>query len=76
MIHIHAWMDGILSTTVNYPCGTVEMGEAMSALLSQDPHPGRTVIGLRNHGITATGPNLDDILERLEGRVIPTVPML
>ncbi len=76
MIHIHAWMDGILSTTVNYPCGTVEMGEAMSALLSQDPHPGRTVIGLRNHGITATGPDLDDILERLEGRVIPTVPML
>ena len=75
MIHIHAWMDGIPSTTVNYPCGTVEMGDAMSELLSQDPHPERTVIGLRNHGLTATGPDLDDILERLDGRVITTVPM-
>lgn len=75
MIHIHAWMDGIVSTDVNYPCGTVEMGEAMSELFRRDPHPERTVIGLRNHGITATGPSLDDILDRLDGRVITTVPM-
>jgi ribulose-5-phosphate 4-epimerase/fuculose-1-phosphate aldolase len=76
LIHIHAWMDGIPSTTINYPCGTVEMGESMSALLDQDPHPERTVIGLRNHGITATGPDFPDILSRLEGRILAQVPML
>ena len=75
IIHIHAWVDEVATTTVNYPCGTVEMGDAMSTLLDQDPHPERTVIGLKNHGITATGPNFPDILQRLEGRVRPTVPM-
>jgi len=33
------------------------------------------VIGLRNHGITVTGRSLEDIMERLRGRVIPQVPM-
>jgi ribulose-5-phosphate 4-epimerase/fuculose-1-phosphate aldolase len=75
IIHIHAWVDDVVSTSVNYPCGTVEMGQAMSDLLDRDPNPGRTVIGLRNHGITATGPNFPDILDRLEGRVLATVPM-
>ncbi len=76
LIHIHAWVDGIPTTSINYPCGTVEMGDAMSDLLDRDPHPERTIIGLRNHGITATGPNFPDILERLEGRVLAQVPML
>lgn len=75
MIHIHAWVDGIPSTTVNYPCGTVEMGQAMAELLDRDPHPERTIIGLRNHGLTATGPDFADILNRLEGRVRTQVPM-
>lgn len=75
IIHVHAWVDDVPTTSVNYPCGTVEMGDAMADLLDQDPHPERTVIGLKNHGITATGPNFPDILERLEGRVRATVPM-
>jgi ribulose-5-phosphate 4-epimerase/fuculose-1-phosphate aldolase len=75
IIHIHAWVEGVATTTVNYPCGTIEMGEAMAALLDRDPHPERTIIGLKNHGITATGPNFPDILGRLEGRVRRTVPM-
>ncbi|MCY0898497.1 MAG: class II aldolase/adducin family protein [Firmicutes bacterium] len=75
LIHIHAWMENIPTTTINYPCGTVEMGDAMSDLLDADPHPERTIIGLKNHGITATGPNFPDILSRLEGRVLPQVPM-
>jgi hypothetical protein len=75
MIHIHAWVDGIPSTAVNYPCGTVEMGQAMADVLDQDPHPERTIIGLRNHGITATGPDFPDILSRLENRVRTQVPM-
>ncbi|MGC8487189.1 MAG: class II aldolase/adducin family protein [Clostridia bacterium] len=75
IIHIHAWVDDVATTTVNYPCGTVEMGDAMSDLLDRDLHPERTIIGLKNHGITATGPTFQDILERLEGRVRTTVPM-
>lgn len=75
LIHIHAWVDGVVSTSVNYPCGTIEMGQAMSDLLDQDPHPESTIIGLKNHGITATGPNFPDILSRLADRVRPTVPM-
>ena len=75
MIHIHAWVEGVATTAINYPCGTVEMGDAMADLLRQDPHPERTIIGLRNHGITATGPNFADILARLEGRVQTQVPM-
>ncbi len=75
MIHIHAWMDGIPTTSINYPCGTVEMGAAMAELLDQDPHPERTIIGLRNHGITATGPDFNDILSRLDGKIRTQVPM-
>jgi ribulose-5-phosphate 4-epimerase/fuculose-1-phosphate aldolase len=75
MIHIHAWVDGVATTEVNYPCGTVEMGKAMADLFDRDPHPERTVIGLRNHGITATGPSFPDILARLENRVRTQVPM-
>lgn len=75
LLHIHAWVDGIPSTSINFPCGTVEMGEAMSRLLDQDEHPERTIIGLRNHGITATGPSFPDILNRLEGRILAQVPM-
>jgi hypothetical protein len=75
MIHVHAWVDGIPTTQVNYPCGTVEMGEAMADLFDQAQTPERTIIGLRNHGITATGPSFPDILSRLEHRVRTQVPM-
>jgi hypothetical protein len=37
--------------------------------------PGHAVVGLRNHGITATGESLDEILDRIEPRVVPQVPM-
>jgi len=32
-------------------------------------------VGLRNHGLTITGRSLRDIFERIEGRIIPQVPM-
>ncbi|WAH37508.1 class II aldolase/adducin family protein [Alicyclobacillus dauci] len=75
IVHIHAWMDGIPSTEVNYPCGTVELARTVAALIRKQPEPSRAVIGLRNHGLTITGINLDDIFERIEGRIIPQVPM-
>jgi hypothetical protein len=33
------------------------------------------VVGLKNHGLTITGRSLDEILERIEGKLIRTVPM-
>lgn len=76
IIHIHAWMDGIPSTQINYPCGTVELARSVAELVREQPKPSRAIIGLRNHGLTITGQDLDDIFERIEGRIIPQVPMM
>lgn len=75
IVHIHAWMEGIPSTQINYPCGTVELAKAVAELVRQSDNPAHAIIGLRNHGLTITGPDLDDIFERIEGRIIPQVPM-
>jgi ribulose-5-phosphate 4-epimerase/fuculose-1-phosphate aldolase len=75
IIHIHAWMDDIPSTTVNYPCGTAELAREVAEIVAREPDPSRTVVGLKNHGLTITGRSLEDIFQRIEGRVIPHVPM-
>jgi ribulose-5-phosphate 4-epimerase/fuculose-1-phosphate aldolase len=75
IVHIHAWMEGIPSTQVNYPCGTVELARAVAERIRQSDNPSRAIIGLKNHGLTITGPDMDDIFERIEGRIIPQVPM-
>jgi len=75
IVHVHAWMEGIRSTEINYPCGTIELAQAVSRLLAQEPDPSRAVIGLKNHGVTITGRSMDEIFERIEGKIIPQVPM-
>jgi ribulose-5-phosphate 4-epimerase/fuculose-1-phosphate aldolase len=75
IVHIHAWMDGINATEINYPCGTIELAEAVANLVRKAKDPTRAVIGLKNHGLTITGRNLEEIFERIEGQVIPQVPM-
>ena len=75
ILHVHAWMDGILATDINYPCGTEELAVAVSELIAAEPDPANAVVGLRNHGITATGPNLTEILDRIEPRLLRQVPM-
>lgn len=75
IIHIHAWMEGIKSTRVNYPCGTQELAQEVADLVAAAPDPSRAVVGLRNHGLTITGRSLEDIFERIEGRIQPQVPM-
>ncbi|WP_231578039.1 class II aldolase/adducin family protein [Thermorudis peleae] len=75
IMHVHAWMDGIRSTEINYPCGTLELAQAVSNLLAQEPDPGHAVIGLKNHGVTITGESLDEIFERVGDKIIPQVPM-
>jgi hypothetical protein len=75
ILHIHAWMEDIPSTRINYPCGTIELAAAVADLVRQAPDPGHAVIGLRNHGLTITGESLDEIFERISGKVQRQVPM-
>jgi Class II Aldolase and Adducin N-terminal domain len=75
ILHVHAWMQDIPATDVNYPCGTAELATSVAGLLDAEPNPAHAVIGLRNHGITATGESLTEILDRIEPRVLRQVPM-
>jgi hypothetical protein len=75
ILHVHAWMEGIAATDVNYPCGTQELAVAVSDLVAREPDPAHAVIGLRNHGITCTGESLGEILDRVAPKVLRQVPM-
>jgi ribulose-5-phosphate 4-epimerase/fuculose-1-phosphate aldolase len=75
ILHVHAWMEGIVATDVNYPCGTEDLARNVAELLAREPDPDHAVIGLRNHGITATGGSLTEILDRIEPKVLRQVPM-
>ncbi|NOX45146.1 MAG: class II aldolase/adducin family protein [Caldiserica bacterium] len=75
IIHVHAWMEGVPSTQVHYPCGTYELARSVAELIRAAPDPARAVVGLKNHGLTITGRSLGDILERIEGKLIRQVPM-
>jgi ribulose-5-phosphate 4-epimerase/fuculose-1-phosphate aldolase len=75
IVHVHAWMDGISSTHINYPCGTRELAQSVSELVRQAPDPSRAVVGQRNHGLTITGHSLPEIFERTQGKIVPQVPM-
>jgi ribulose-5-phosphate 4-epimerase/fuculose-1-phosphate aldolase len=75
IVHIHAWMDGVQATEINYPCGTHELAETVAELIRQEENPSQAVIGLKNHGLTITGHDIEDIFERIDGRIIPQVPM-
>lgn len=76
IVHVHAWMDGVSSTQQNYPCGTLELAQEVLSLVSRAPDPSRAVVGLKNHGLTITGHDLDEIFERVQGKLIQDVPML
>lgn len=75
ILHVHAWMEGIAATDVNYPCGTQELATAVAELVAAEPDPAHAVIGLRNHGITCTGESLSEILDRVTPKVLRQVPM-
>ncbi len=75
ILHVHAWVDGIEATEVNYPCGTSELAESVAHLVAAAPDPAHAVVGLRNHGITATGSSLTEILDRIEPSLLLQVPM-
>jgi hypothetical protein len=75
ILHVHAWMDGVRSTHINYPCGTYELAATVADLVREAPDPGHAVIGLKNHGLTITGESLDEIFARVDGRLLRQVPM-
>jgi hypothetical protein len=76
IVHIHAWWrDPISSTQVNYPCGTYELASEVAELVRQAPDPSRAVIGLKNHGLTITGHSIPEIFARIDGMIVPQVPM-
>lgn len=76
IVHVHAWWrDPISSTQVNYPCGTYELAAEVAELVRQAPDPSRAVIGLKNHGLTITGHSITEIFERINGMLVPQVPM-
>jgi ribulose-5-phosphate 4-epimerase/fuculose-1-phosphate aldolase len=75
IIHVHAWMDGILCTRQNYPCGTIELAEEVVSLLKRTNNPQSAVVGLKNHGLTITGESLKAIFDRVTGKLIKEVEM-
>ena len=75
ILHVHAWVEGAAATDINYPCGTEELARSVAELVAAAPDPACAVVGLRNHGITATGETTNEILSRLEPRLLRQVPM-
>ncbi len=75
IIHVHAWMEGVPATQAHYPCGSYELAQSVAELVRKAPDPARAVIGLKNHGLTVTGRSLEDILARIDGKVLREVPM-
>ncbi len=75
IVHIHAWVAGVVATEMNFPCGTAELADAVADLVRRADDPSRAVIGLKNHGLTITGPDLDEIFDRVGPHILRQVPM-
>lgn len=75
ILHVHAWMEGVPSTDINYPCGTRELAEAVRERLATAEDPAHAVVGLRNHGLTITGENLPEIFARVTPHLLRQIPM-
>ena len=75
IVHVHGWIDGVAATPINYPCGTIELAQAVAVEVRRAPEASRAVVGQWRHGLTITGQSLDDIFDRLGDRIRPSVPM-
>jgi ribulose-5-phosphate 4-epimerase/fuculose-1-phosphate aldolase len=75
ILHVHAWVEGVPATDINYPCGTAQLASAVSDIIDAAPDPTRAIVGLRNHGITATGDSLLEIIDRITPGLLRQVPM-
>ncbi len=75
ILHVHAWIEGVTCTAQNYPCGTIELAEGVVELLKKSDTPHCTAVGLKNHGLTVTGPSLKGIFDRIKSKLLKNVPM-
>jgi len=75
IVHVHAWMKDVPCTRQNFPCGTKELAEEVTDLLKQTERPAETAVGLKNHGLTITGPSLDKIFDNIRGNLLKEVAM-
>ncbi len=75
ILHVHAWIEGVPYTAQNYPCGTIELAEGVVELLKKSDTPHCTEVGLKNHGLTVTGPSLKGIFDRIKNKLLKNVPM-
>jgi len=75
IVHVHAWIDQVICTTQSYPCGTSELAENVVKLLKTCKNPEQAEVGLKNHGLTITGPDIGEIFGRIKGRLQTKVPM-
>ncbi len=75
IVHVHAWIENVICSTQTYPCGTIELAENVVDLLKSTSEPCRAEIGLKNHGLTITGPDIGDIFDRIRSKLIINVPM-
>ena len=75
IVHVHAWIENVKCTTQVYPCGTHELAKNAVALLKKTSSPERTEIGLKNHGLTITGPDIRDIFDRIRDKLQTNVPI-
>ncbi|HKB84936.1 MAG TPA: class II aldolase/adducin family protein [Ignavibacteriaceae bacterium] len=75
IVHVHAWIEGVISTEQNFPCGTRELAEEVVSLLEKTEDPASAEIGLVNHGLTITGHSLREIFERITGKLVTQVVM-
>ena len=76
IVHMHAWMEEIICTHQNYPCGTVELAREVVKMLNQTETPGCAVVGLKNHGLTITGNSLEEIFNRISDKLLTEVEMV
>lgn len=77
IVHVHAWYkEDIPATRQNYPCGTIELAREAVDRLSTISNPESAVLGLKNHGLTITGQSLEEIFNKIEGKLIKEVPMM
>jgi ribulose-5-phosphate 4-epimerase/fuculose-1-phosphate aldolase len=77
IVHVHAWYkENIPATRQNYPCGTIELAREAVDMLRTVSNPEAAVIGLKNHGLTITGHNLEEIFNKIAGNLIKEVPMI
>ncbi len=76
IVHVHAWMDGVPATLQSWPCGSEQLADEVLGLVLAAEDPTRAVIGLKNHGLTITGPSLEEIFNRIEGHLNQDVPPL